>query len=363
MGDRQRRHGEGPLRPPHFVPMPGHVSRPYAVPFVPGPTVAVVVPCYRVRDRILGVLGAIGEEVDAIYVVDDVCPEQSGRLVEREVRDRRVRVIFHDVNRGVGGATMTGLRRALDDGADIVVKLDGDGQMNPELLPLFVEAVAGGEADYAKGNRFHDPEGLAAMPMVRLFGNAVLSFLAKLSTGYWRTFDPNNGYVAIHGDVARRLPFDRISQRYFFETDLLFRLNTLRAKVVDIPMNAVYAGEKSSLRIGKVIVPFFGGHVRNFFKRIFYNYFLRDFSPASLELLAGTGLLLFGVVYGLIHWGGGAIAAGAGTVMLAGLPVILGVQLLLAFIAYDIQSVPTDPLHRRLPRRRRSYRMSTAVAR
>jgi dolichol-phosphate mannosyltransferase len=309
--------------------------------------VAVVIPCYKVTGQILDVLRGIGDEADLIYVVDDKCPEGSGALVQRESRDPRVRVLFHDVNQGVGGATITGIRQALADGAKIIVKIDGDGQMDASLLPVFVEALRSGEADYAKGNRFFDPDGLTAMPTVRLLGNAALSFLAKLSTGYWHSFDPTNGYIAIHADVARLLPLHKVSKRYFFETDLLFRLNTHQARVVDVPMPAQYGDEASNLRVGRVILPFLAGHLRNFGKRILYNYFLRDFNIASLEFVAGLMLLAFGLSFGIAHWSSN-VGATAGTVMLAALPIILGVQFLLAFIAYDVQSAPSSALHVRL---------------
>ncbi len=314
--------------------------------------VAVVIPCYRVSSHILSVIDGIGPEVDRIYVVDDACPEASGALVWRACKDRRVRVLGHEVNQGVGAATLTGIRQAIADGAGIVVKMDGDGQMDPAMLPLLVETIRSGEADYAKGNRFFDPESVAAMPRARLVGNAGLSFLAKISTGYWQSFDPTNGYFAIHAEVARRLPFDKISKRYFFETDMLFRLSTLRARVVDVPMPAIYEDEQSGLSAARSILPFAAGHLRNFVKRVGYNYFLRDFSIASVELVAGLALVLFGLVYGLVHWGAIPGGASAGTVMLAGVALILGTQLLLAFLAYDISAAPGTALHPRLAARR-----------
>ena len=319
-------------------------------PIAPPDTVAVIIPCFRVRRHILGVLAGVGPEVNAIYVVDDACPEDSGGLVERECRDPRVTVVRRAVNGGVGAATLAGMRRAIDDGATILVKIDGDGQMDAGLIPVFADIVASGEADYAKGNRFYDPAGLKTMPPLRLLGNAVLSFMSKLSSGYWQTFDPTNGFFALHTEVARLLPFDKISPGYFFESDMLFRLNILNAKVVDVPLPAHYGVEKSGVRIARVILPFLGGHARNFAKRIVYNYFLRDFSVASLELVAGLALLAFGLTFGILHWGARETGATAGTVMLAGLPVILGAQFLLAFIAHDVQSTPSVSLHPRLRR-------------
>ena len=303
-------------------------------------SIAVIIPCYKVKAHILEVLQRIGPEVRRVYVVDDCCPEGSGDLVEQECTDSRVRVVRHQINQGVGGAVMTGYRVALDDGMDIMVKIDGDGQMAPELLPDFVAPILAGEADYTKGNRFFDLEQVSQMPTVRLLGNAVLSFFNKISSGYWNLFDPTNGYTAIHRDVAACLPFGRISRRYFFESDMLFRLNTLRAVVVDIPMHASYGDEVSNLRISKVVGEFFFKHVRNTFKRIFYNYYLRDLSLASLQLPMGMLLLIFGVLFSL------GVTATPGTVMLSALPVLVGIELILAFIGQDVQSVPQRPFLR-----------------
>lgn len=309
--------------------------------------IAVVIPAYKVRDQILGVISRIGPEVDAIYVVDDACPEGSGAIVESRCDDPRVRVIKRQVNGGVGAAVKTGWRAALADGCDILVKVDGDGQMDPRLLPAFVAPIRAGQADYTKGNRFFDPEHVRRMPRIRLLGNAVLSFMSKASSGYWQVFDPTNGYTAISGAALRLLPLDKIADRFFFESDLLFRLGTIRAVVKDIPMVAVYEDEASSLRVRGVVGPFLVGHARAFLKRIIYNHYLRSFSVASVELLLALPLILFGLVYGFSTWMGAAsqgLSATSGQVMIAALPILVGVQLLLAFLQYDIASTPSEPL-------------------
>lgn len=312
-------------------------------------SVAVVVPSYKVKKHILSVIERIPPEVDRIFVVDDCCPDGSGEFVLANCRDSRVVVIRHSENQGVGGAVMSGYKAAIDEGLDIIVKVDGDGQMDPELIPDFIAPIISGEADYTKGNRFFDLEELRAMPRPRLFGNAVLSFMTKFSSGYWNLFDPTNGYTAIHRDVARHLPFAKISRRYFFETDILFRLNILRAVVVDVPMDAKYGEEVSGLKISKILGEFLAKHARNFFKRIFYSYYLRDMSLASIELPLGVVLLSFGVLFGLIQWWHSAsvgLPTTSGTVMLSALPVLVGLQLLLAFVGHDISSVPVRPFHR-----------------
>ncbi|MDD1009926.1 glycosyltransferase family 2 protein [Pseudomonas shahriarae] len=313
--------------------------------------IAVVIPSFRVRNHILNVISKIGPEVNKIYVIDDCCPEQSGDFVESNCKDERVKVIRHIENQGVGGAVMSGYQAAIDDGMDVIVKVDGDDQMEPHLIPNFTAPILAGEADYTKGNRFFDLEEITAMPKLRLFGNSVLSLMTKLSSGYWDLFDPTNGFTAIHRDVAKHLPFKKISRRYFFETDILFRLNTLRAVVADIPMDAKYGDEVSNLKISKIIGEFLAKHTRNFFKRIFYNYYLRDMSIASFELPLGILLFLFGTTYGVYSWAHGlstGIATTSGTVMLASLPIILGTQLILAFVAYDISALPTKVLHKKM---------------
>lgn len=310
--------------------------------------IAVVIPSYKVRAHILSVIESIESDVIRIYVVDDCCPDQSGDFVILNCKDPRVVVLKNEVNMGVGGAVLTGYRAAIAEGMDVIVKVDGDGQMDPSLISNFVDPIINGEADYTKGNRFFDLEKITQMPSERLFGNAVLSLMTKLSSGYWNIFDPTNGFTAIHANVARRLPFPKISTRYFFETDLLFRLNTIRAVVVDIPMDAKYGDEVSNLKISKIIGEFFFKHIRNLFKRIFYNYFLRDMSLASIELPLGILLALFGSTYGAYHWANSVIkniATPAGTVMLAALPLLMGLQLVLAFLSYDISSVPRQVLH------------------
>ncbi len=313
-------------------------------------TIAVVIPSYKVTRHILSVIAQVGPEVDRIYVVDDGCPDHSGRFVQDNNRDPRVTVLFNEVNQGVGGAVMAGYRSAIDDGFDIIVKIDGDGQMDPSLLPRFVAPIISGRSDYTKGNRFFYLGKISQMPKIRIFGNAVLSFLTKFSTGYWSSFDPTNGYTAIASSTAAQLPLDKISKHYFFETDILFRLNILRAVVVDIPMDAKYQDEESNLKISKIMGDFMKGHVRNFCKRIFYNYYLRGMSVASLELPLGLLLIAWGVIFGLYHWVSSFATSSitpAGTVMFSALPIMLGMQLCLAFIAFDVAAEPTTS-HRRL---------------
>lgn len=314
----------------------------------PASRIAVVIPCYRVAEHVLELIHRIGPEVGWIIAVDDACPERSGDAIEQGCTDPRVRVLRHASNVGVGGAVMTGYAAAMALPADAVVKLDGDGQMDPALIPQLVEPLLAGRADYSKGNRFYRLSDVSGMPTIRLFGNAVLSFLTKLSSGYWQLFDPTNGYTAIRRELLRELPFERIAKRYFFESDLLYHLNQLRAVVAEMPMSARYADEPSSLRPMRMIGPFLRGNLRNFTRRLLYSYFLRGFSAASLEWLVGIPLLIFGLGFGAWHWlrsVSGDQPATAGTVMLAALPLIVGTQLLLSWLNFDVAAEPRQPVH------------------
>lgn len=229
--------------------------------------------------------------------------------------------------------------------------VDGDGQMGPSLIPEFVAPILAGEVDYTKGNRFFDLEEIRAAPKIRLFGNVALSFMTKLSSGYWDLFGPTNGFTAIHRDVAMHLPLEKISRRYFFETDMLFRLNTLRPVVVDVSMDARYGDEVSNLKISKIIGEFLLKYMRNFTKRISI-----ATTCAICRSLRSSYHWAFccscsACLYGGANWAsslGSGTAAPAGTVMLAALPVILGAQLIPAFIGYDIAAVPKKALHKRL---------------
>lgn len=311
--------------------------------------ITVLIPCYKVKKHILEVLRNIGDEVDTIVVIDDDCPERTGEHVRDNFQDERLRIIELDKNIGVGGAIMVGLRDSLDGNGDIFVKIDGDGQMNPSEIKKLIQPIIDGEADYTKGNRFYHLTELKMMPISRLIGNAALSIVTKFSSGYWKISDPTNGFTALHRNAAMMLSLDKISKRYFFESDMLYHLNQARAVVKDIPIPANYADEKSNLKINIVLFEFAIKNLYNFLRRIFFTYFIREFSIASLQLFIGSSLFIFGLVFGLWSWyvnfREDAVAS-AGTVMLAALPILLGFQLLMAFTARDIESEPELPLQR-----------------
>ena len=311
-------------------------------------SIAAVVPCYREKHQIMTVLSKFDVLINHIIVIDDACPEKTGEFVRENANDLRIRVVIHEKNLGVGGATISGYQKAFELGADIIVKVDGDGQMDPAMIHTLVQPILRGEADYAKGNRFYRLNGLAKMPGVRLFGNLVLSFASKMSSGYWKIFDPTNGFTAIHQKVAKELALDKISNDYFFESDMLFQLNIARAVVADVPIQAIYGEENSSLKISRILFPFVGKHLANFFRRIAYSYFLRDFSIASIELIIGLIFVTFGAIFGGLEWYKSTVTgttATAGTVIIAALPLLVGSQLLISFLNFDVNNQPNQPLH------------------
>ena len=309
---------------------------------------AVVIPCYKVISTIDAVLNAIPEEAELVYCIDDGCPDQSGNYIEQNCGNPRLTVLYNEHNQGVGGAVQTGYEQAIADGADVIVKIDGDGQMDARLLMGFAGPILRGQADYTKGNRFFWVADTERMPKIRIFGNGILSFLSKLSSGYWNIFDPTNGYTAIHSEVLQKIPYRRVSKDYFFESDMLYQLGLVRAVVQDVPMVAKYEEEESNLSIGKIIFPFLRGHARNLIRRLVYMYYLRDFHLASIELLLGSLCLLYGFVFAGLKWyqsAASGMPTTAGAVMIGALCIIVGVQMLLGAVNYDIQNVPRSPIH------------------
>lgn len=304
--------------------------------------IAVVIPAYKVADFIEGVISSIPENIDLIILVDDKCPDASGKKAEGLNRGNVV-VLYKEQNKGVGGAVITGYKKALELGCDIIVKMDGDGQMDPAFIGALITPLLKDEADYVKGNRFRDFKNLKCMPKVRIFGNSALSFLVKAASGYWNIMDPTNGFTAVQSRVLKELNLDKLANRYFFESDMLINLNIVGAVVKDIDIPARYGEESSSLRIGKVLIQFPLHLLKGLVKRIFFKYYIYDFNMASVYLIIGLPIFMFGLYFGISEWIDSIVtgkARSAGTIMLAALPIIVSFQMLLQAISIDIQSVP-----------------------
>jgi dolichol-phosphate mannosyltransferase len=311
------------------------------------PKVAVVLPCYRVREKIVGVVESLIGQVDYILVVDDKCPEKSGEWLRENCSNPSVRVLFHEENRGVGGAMITGYEAALETDADVVVKMDGDGQMDARFLRRLIAPILAGKADFAKGNRFFDLRALRSMPLARRIGNFGLTLLTKAASGFWHVSDPTNGYFALRRGALGLVNFHLLDRRYFFEISLLVQLNVVRAVAVDVPIPALYADENSSLNPMRALVTFPGKLLRGFVHRIWWRYFIYDINIVSVFLVAGLFMFLGGGIFGAWRWSAN-IAEGvnqsAGTVALAMLPMLLGFQMLLQAMVLDVMDKPSQPV-------------------
>ena len=302
--------------------------------------IAVVIPSYKVLKQLKKVVESVPDYVDFIVIVDDCCPQESYKSVEK---DERIHFIHHESNQGVGGAVQSGYAKALELGADYVVKVDGDGQMDMDYMKDLLLPLVNDAADYTKGNRFSDFSALKKMPKIRLFGNSILSFLVKASSGYWNIMDPTNGFTAISKKALEGLDSRQLSRRYFFESDMLIHLNIESSVVKDIPMPAKYEDEHSSLSISRVLFEFPFKLFKGLIKRTFYKYFIYDFNMASVYLIIGFPLLIFGSLFGGYRWYLSAccdVVNSTGTIMLSVLPVILGVQFLLQAVSIDIDNTP-----------------------
>tara|TARA_R100000935_G_scaffold54409_1_gene83224 strand:- start:775 stop:1851 length:1077 start_codon:yes stop_codon:yes gene_type:complete len=311
----------------------------------------IVIPMYRVRKHISDVINAVPDWVQGIVAIDDKCPESTGEFVRDNFSRPNLHVVFHEKNQGVGGAVLTGYQKCTELGARIIVKVDGDNQMDLRWLAPLALPISEGIADYTKGNRFSSLSHVRRMPFIRVFGNSMLSFMSKVSSGYWTIFDPTNGYTAIHGAVAKELVTRKIAKRYFFESDVLYNLGSLRAVVRDIAMPAIYEDEESNLSIRRIVLPFLFYHARNSVKRFVGQYLVRSFSVATLETLAGLALVIFGASVAIDHFAnraGPMDAASPGMVMLSALPIMLGVQFLLSALNFDVLNVPREPIHPQL---------------
>ena len=307
----------------------------------------VVIPCYNVSEHIPEVIANIDSTISGIVAVNDASRDSTSNVLETLKSDKRLHIIENEINLGVGGSTKRGFEFAFSRGATIVVKLDGDGQMDPELIAELVAPILSGRADYVKGNRFINIDQVFSMPKIRLIGNIALSFLTKLSSGYWEIFDPNNGFVAISKKAFGLIPSAKVDNRYFFESDMLFRLHLARAVVQDVPIPTRYGSEVSGLKESRALIEFSYKHHRNFIKRIVIEYYLRDFNLGSIQLPLGVGLGMFGTIYGTInflHFNSLELPTPTGIQIVVAMSVLSGLQLLLSFFAFDISNSPKKPI-------------------
>ena len=310
--------------------------------------ITAVIPAYKIEKEIKETLACIPDYIGEIIVVDDASPDKTSEIVkEIQAKDTRITLIRHTKNQRVGGAMLTGFKKALKGNAQVIIKIDGDGQMSgydpwPLLTPLIL-----GQADYVKGNRFRDFNALKSMPIIRQIGNIGLGFLVKAATGYWDCFDPTNGFFAIRREVLEILPIEKVHKSYFFETSMLGELYLISALIREIPYPAVYGNEVSNLSVRKTLFEFPPKLAYLFFRRILVKSFLFDFSMQSIYLLTGIPMILFSLIFGIIKWikyANLGISAPTGTIMIPVILLMLGFQLLLAAVNIDLHAVPKKAL-------------------
>jgi dolichol-phosphate mannosyltransferase len=304
--------------------------------------IVCVIPCFRAAASVCDVVRAVLEHVDRVILVDDACPENSGLLVAIQFAgEPRVEVLHHIKNRGVGAAMKTGIARCLEIGADYVAKVDADGQMDASYIPQMLSILqTNSRLAFLKGNRFGDGSIMRTMPALRLLGNSVLTLLVRITTGYWNGIDPTNGYFIVRTSALRRLNLERLKDRFFFEISLLCALGLRRAEIAELEIPACYGAERSNLSIGRAILTFPPHLCSSFVRRIFWQYIISDMNVGSLFLVAGSLLLFSGMSLGA-YWWAVALHSGVprtpGTVTLVLLPLIMGFQLLLNAVLYDVQ--------------------------
>lgn len=308
-------------------------------------TIVVVIPYYNAAKHIVNVVAKLPAFISAVIIVDDcgseLLPESAIKKVIKA--NSKLIILRNEHNLGVGGATKKGFQHAIDMNADIVIKVDADDQMDTSYLEQMITPLLSNKAEMTKGNRFRDMKALQKMPFPRRFGNLFLSFLTKMATGYWNNFDPTNGFIALKVSVLKNIDFDKLSNRYFFETSLISELYFVSARIKDIAMPAIYADEKSNMKLWTIPISFSARLLKVFVKRLIKQYLLYDFCLGSIYLIIGLPMFLFGVVFGIYEWvyyASQNIPAPTGTIMVVVLNIILGFQLLLQAIQYDVINAP-----------------------
>ena len=310
--------------------------------------IIAVMPCYKSSEIAPLIAKDVIKFVDKLICVDDFCPDSTGEKVRNFVRSDKLDFIFHDFNKGIGGAMKRGYSYALKFEPEIIIKIDSDGQMDPYLIPKLIEPIIKGSYELTKGNRFTNPKSIRKMPLIRLIGNVGLGFITKLSTGYWELFDPTNGFIALRSEVLNEISLEKVDNGYFFETDLLFRCSLSNILISEIAMEAVYANEKSNLNPLKEFFRFLYKHINIFFKRFTYQYFLLDFNPGSLRLCLGFILGVFSLFIGIrsfTYYGSQNLETPLGIQILFLATSLICNQLVISFIYYDVSQ---KPLLRRL---------------
>jgi glycosyltransferase involved in cell wall biosynthesis len=309
---------------------------------VEGKRVGVVIPAYNEELLISATLAGIPAFVDRVFIVDDASKDSTVGLAHGAAADDpRIVVIVHERNLGVGAAVVTGYKRAIAEELDVVCVMNGDNQMDPDELLHLINPVVLGELDYAKANRLFSGEAWNLIPHYRYLGNAILSLFTKIASGYWHVADSQAGYTAISLEMLKQLDLDRIYPNYGYPNDMLVHLNVWSARVRDIPSKPIYGiGERSGIRLRKVIPRISWLLVNGFFWRMFQKYVIRDFHPLVFFYAAGFFTWFLGVVLAVVavvqHFVGPP--PNAGTAILVALMLTFGVLFTLFAMWFDMET-------------------------
>lgn len=299
---------------------------------------AIVIPAYQCKSTIDKTIEGVIDKAHLLIIVNDASTDKTLESV-RKWESNKVIVVSHQKNLGVGGAMKTGIQEALRRGAQIIVKMDGDNQMDPAYLDCLIKPLLEDRADCAKGTRWVYGISRKEIPKPRLFGNTLLSLLTRFASGYWNVTDPNNGYLTWTAKILNKIDWNQIHNGYFFESSMLVQLNLLNARIIDVPMKPIYQGEKSTIILWKIIPDFGFNLIIQGIKRWWYKYFLYDMNAISIFLLFGFILVSFGSVFGGYQWWWHAtrnIVTPTGTVMISILPLLIGIILLIQALVLDI---------------------------
>ena len=300
--------------------------------------IGVAIPCYMSGIIAVKVIEDVLNYVDLVVLIDDKCPKSTGNLVEKSIKSEKLKVIYNLNNLGVGGATKKGFKYLLENNCDVIIKLDSDGQMNVADIPAMYVPIVNNICEATKGNRFTSMENIKNIPKIRLFGNICLGFITKLSTGYWDLFDPTNGFIAFNSSILKIIDLTKVDNRFFFETDLLFRCGLKNIRIKNIETECIYNNLYSSLKPLKELPNFFKRHIKLIIKRLLYQYFILDFNPGSIELILSFAFGLISFVLGFLFVYKSSISGiftSAGNVSLFTISSIISIQLFSNFIYYD----------------------------
>lgn len=306
--------------------------------------IGCIIPCFKGSQKTIEVINEALKVVDYVVFINDCCPNLKSKIVQEKIKSEKLIIINNEYNQGVGASVKKGIKYLLSTNCEIIVKIDADGQIKPQLIPEIIKPIIDKKADAVKGNRFTNVEHILSMPLIRILGNLCLSFINKLSSGYWELFDPTNGFIAFDAKTLKKIRINKLDDRYFFESSILFECAIANIFFMQLPMKGIYSGEISSLEPLKEVISFSSKHFVNLIKRIIYQYFILDFNAGSIELIGFIITFTTALIYFLLitfkNLQYENVYASPGEANLISILVIIAFQLFISFIFYDATQKP-----------------------